>query len=590
MDRMERSSRLGLLHEVKDFCHEQSIVRQDEDDFSIINEYLAGTADTTDIQRIADWACRAIQRALNVAMIGVFVWEQGRFLRILTNPAARASFEQQTDQKYIAYRVLKTGRSAEEPVEQYPDGRTRGLLQAMGLKRVISIPVGSHGNVIAALSLALPENRSLNERERTFCRTICGHLSAQLKNALLYCRLEKELADRKRLESDLDIIFTESIDFISILNAEGYFRRINPTFARRLGFTEQELLSRPVTAFLHPDDREGGACALDEVIHKGIIHGCRLRYQCKTGETLYLEMNARYVPLSRKIIAIARDVTRQRCMEEEKIALEKSMELEKLKTEFFSNLSHEFKTPLNIILSSVQLLQMKIERTGTEQDQDYLRLGQYIQQNAYKLLRLTTNLLDSTKLESGYMSLFPEQGDIIDGVQAIVQSAEPYAAAKKIRLRFAAHLRHSPLLLFDSEKVDRILLNLLSNAIKHTPSGGVIQVGMEDTADYIVVSVSDDGPGIAPELLPGVFGKFRMPDTGLIRNGEGSGLGLSIAKALVEMHGGEIGVSSALGEGCVFRFTLSRHLEPSGSERVYSRLVDGARQSRVYQEMADINT
>ena len=146
------------------------------------------------------------------------------------------------------------------------------------------------------------------------------------------------------------------------------------------------------------------------------------------------------------------------------------------------------------------------------------------------------------------------------------------------------------MLLFDSEKVDRILLNLLSNAIKHTPSGGVIQVGMEDTADYIVVSVSDDGPGIAPELLPGVFGKFRMPDTGLIRNGEGSGLGLSIAKALVEMHGGEIGVSSALGEGCVFRFTLSRHLEPSGSERVHSRLVDGARQSRVYLEMADINT
>ena len=214
------------------------------------------------------------------------------------------------------------------------------------------------------------------------------------------------------------------------------------------------------------------------------------------------------------------------------------MELERLKTEFFSNLSHEFKTPLNIILSSVQLLQMKIERAGDEKDQEYLKLGRYIQQNAYKLLRLTTNMLDSTKLESGYMPIFPERGDIVECIQTIVQSVEPYAAAKKIRLHFSANLRYSPLFLFDPEKVDRILLNLLSNAVKYTPAGGMIRVSAEDTADHVAVSVSDNGPGIAAELLPEIFEKFRVSESGLIRNDEGSGLGLSIAKALVEMHDG----------------------------------------------------
>ncbi len=426
--------------------------------------------------------------------------------------------------------------------------------------------------------------------ESAFCRTICGHLSAQLKNALLYRQLEKELTDRKRLESDLDIIFTESIDFISVINVEGYFRRINPLFAEKLGFTEQELLSHPVYDFLHPDDRSDGIRALEEVIRKGTIRGCRLRYRCKTGGTLYLEMNARYVPFSRKIIAIARDITQQRRIEEEKIALEKSMELERLKTEFFSNLSHEFKTPLNIILSSVQLLQMKIERAGDEKDQEYIKLGRYIQQNAYKLLRLTTNMLDSTKLESGYMPIFPERGDIVECIQTIVQSVEPYAAAKKIRLHFSANLRYSPLFLFDPEKVDRILLNLLSNAVKYTPAGGMIRVSAEDTADHVAVSVSDNGPGIAAELLPEIFEKFRVSESGLIRNDEGSGLGLSIAKALVEMHDGEIGVSSPPGEGCTFRFTLSRHLKSTGSEPLHSWMGDGARQSRVYLEMADLNT
>lgn len=581
---------VGLLHEVTDICREQSIARQEQDEFSAINEYLAGTVNTTDIQTIADRACHTVQQALKASMIGVFVWEQGRFLRVLTNPKVGAVMEQQNDRQYFAYRVLKTGQRMEEPVEKYPDEKVRELMQGLGLKRIISIPVSSHGNIIAALSLALSEDRSLNERESAFCRTICGHLSAQLKNALLYRQLEKELTDRKRLESDLDIIFTESIDFISVINVEGYFRRINPLFAEKLGFTEQELLSHPVYDFLHPDDRSDGIRALEEVIRKGTIRGCRLRYRCKTGGTLYLEMNARYVPFSRKIIAIARDITQQRRIEEEKIALEKSMELERLKTEFFSNLSHEFKTPLNIILSSVQLLQMKIERAGDEKDQEYLKLGRYIQQNAYKLLRLTTNMLDSTKLESGYMPIFPERGDIVECLQTIVQSVEPYAAAKKIRLHFSANLRYSLFLLFDPEKVDRILLNLLSNAVKYTPAGGMIRVSVEDTADHVAVSVSDNGPGIAAELLPEIFEKFRVSESGLIRNDEGSGLGLSIAKALVEMHDGEIGVSSPPGEGCTFRFTLSRHLKSTDSEPLHSWMGDGARQSRVYLEMADLNT
>lgn len=580
---------VAVLHEITDIRREQSNALQDQQELAAITDYLAETVDTTDVTALVERAKRTIQRVLRVNMIGVFIREQSGILRILTTEEQdRGVFDRQPDSDYIAYQTLRAGRTFIRRVGEYPNPAARHMLESRGVRKLISVPITAHGRTIAAMTLALTEDRDLDDGERSFCRTICGHLAAQLRNAMLYRQLQKELTDRKRLESDLDAIFTESIDFISIIGPDGYFRRINPTFARRLEYSEQELYSRSILDLLHPDDREEGERSLHEVIETGTVRaGCQ-RYICKSGKILYLEMNARYVRSGDKIIAIARDVTIQRRVEEEKAVLQRSMEMEKLRTEFFSNLSHEFKTPIHIILSSVQLLDKKMQWDQVENRGKYGKLCRYIEQNAYRILRLTTNLLDSTRIESGHLPLSLGWGDIVDRVHGIVQSVNPYAASKKIRLRFSAHLYYSPRILFDRDKLERILLNLLSNAIKNTPENGLIVVRVEDTADEVVIQVSDSGQGIPQELLPYIFDKFRTADTGMVRHCEGSGLGLSIVRALVQMHGGDIVALSPSGEGCTFRFTLSRKLTSARAGEAERIPEDSVVGMRVRMEMADV--
>jgi signal transduction histidine kinase len=230
-------------------------------------------------------------------------------------------------------------------------------------------------------------------------------------------------------------------------------------------------------------------------------------------------------------------------------------EYAKLKTQFFATMSHEFKTPLNIILAAVQLIEkqdaidVKVYR---ESQQKYLKM---LKQNSYRLLRLINNLIDINRIEGKHITVKFVNSDIIKVVEDITLSVAEYTNLKDIDLVFDTEIEEK-IMAFDPEKMERIMLNLLSNSIKYTNSGGRIEVNVYDKTDSIMISVKDTGIGIPENMLQKIFDYFTRVDTSLRRKTEGSGIGLSLVKSLVELHGGNISVISEFGKGSEFIIEL----------------------------------
>lgn len=232
--------------------------------------------------------------------------------------------------------------------------------------------------------------------------------------------------------------------------------------------------------------------------------------------------------------------------------LNHTKELEKIRVAFFSNISHELRTPLNVIYSAEQMLDrtlrdMPLESKRDEIDQ-YMRI---MRQNCYRLTRIIANLIDMTKIDAGYLHFDPKSCNIVKIVEDITLSVADYIEAKNIRLTFDTEVEEK-VISCDPDKVERIILNLLSNAIKFTPEGGQVFVNVYDRWGKIILSVRDTGIGIPAPMRDQIFERFVQVDKTSTRAREGSGIGLSLVKSLVEMHDGRIYVKSEVGEGSEF--------------------------------------
>lgn len=372
------------------------------------------------------------------------------------------------------------------------------------------------------------------------------------------------------------------------MDENGYFKRINPVFAKKLGFGKKYLATTPVYDIACPEDRERTRKAVMDTVKNGYVRGFRNSLVCSDGSLLSVEWNAKYVPLRGYTIVISRDITKQLEYEKINYELTKSVEIEQLKIEFFANLSHEFKTPLNIILSSLQMVELQCSAKNVPQTAKYIH---YIEQNSMRLLRLANNLIDCSKMDSDFMGTLLQEGNIVQAVKSITQSCAAYAAAKQLTITFETGLAQR-VLYFDHNLLDRIMLNLLSNSIKHTASGGSIYVTLSEDDNFIKVDVRDNGAGIPPEMLPVIFDRFRVVANSFRRNGDGSGLGLAIVKALVELHHGTVSVHSKEGSGSAFAFTIAKNLAPdpaqplSGGQGALFLYDEDVRKNHVCMEMS----
>jgi len=261
--------------------------------------------------------------------------------------------------------------------------------------------------------------------------------------------------------------------------------------------------------------------------------------------------------LSQEQIVVMYDDISER-MEYQKIISENerlicdALELEKLRTEFFANISHELRTPLNIILGTMQLNSMMIEDKKKLIDRKKIMHNINIQkQNCFRLLRLINNIIDSTKLNSSNLELNMANCNIVNLVEEISQSVAEYIHNNNLTLIFDTDVEEK-IVACDLDKIERIMLNLLSNSIKFTDPGGSIFVNIIDGQEYITITVEDTGIGIPKNNLNIIFDRFRQVDKSFTRKNEGSGIGLSLVKSLVEMQGGTISVDSEYGVGTKF--------------------------------------
>jgi len=262
---------------------------------------------------------------------------------------------------------------------------------------------------------------------------------------------------------------------------------------------------------------------------------------------------------------------------------------ETLKTEFFSNLSHELRTPLNVILSTLQLLDIYTGGNNLHKKEGrFKKYTNIMKQNCYRLLRLVNNMIDITKLDAGFFELELQNCNIVNVVENITLSVSEYIKNNSIELIFDTDIEEC-IIACDPDKIERIMLNLLSNSIKFTKQGGSMIVNIYDKKEKIIISIKDTGIGIPTDKLDIIFDRFRQVDKSLTRNQEGSGIGLSIVKSLIELHGGKISVLSEYGKGTEFIIELPVILLPEETS-ICSVVEDELQEriDRIHIEFSDI--
>ncbi|MDF2672270.1 MAG: domain S-box protein [Clostridiales bacterium] len=333
----------------------------------------------------------------------------------------------------------------------------------------------------------------------------------------------------------------------------------------------EEVVGKDITDFitLYPSNKSGIQEYENELRQKGYIPFREDCYIKKiNGEILLRETAVKLIPNGEEpvYLVISRDISERKQTEELKKRMEKNtkelfevVEYDKMRTEFFSNISHEFRTPLNVMLSALQLSSIVIKDSPASECRD--KIGNYMKlmkQNCYRLVRLVNNLIDISKIDTGYFNISPEECNIVSTIEDITLSVKEFIENKGITLTFDTDSEEI-IMMYDSDIIKRIMLNLLSNALKFTNSPGYITVNVWNKENKIFISVKDTGIGVpkGKEIL--IFDRFQKVDKSLSRDHEGSGIGLSLVKSLVEMHGGSIRLNSSYCEGSEFIMELPKN-------------------------------
>ena len=409
---------------------------------------------------------------------------------------------------------------------------------------------------IGMLNLSYSNGNCPKFNSDEYMKEICSNIAMIIKNVRLSNQVFMENKMRKDTEKELEQYLNVSVDLVSIVGIDGYLKRLSPNWHNVLGWSESELLSMPMEKIVHPEEvKEFRKLNKVQLIGAdGKIDRRTIRFKHKKGHDVYLEWSSMYIDNRQLYVTAARDITGELEIEKEKIRLEEAVQLEIVKNEFFSNISHEFRTPINILIGTMQLINKNIDQNNI----DILSLKKYtnyIKQNSYRLLRLVNNLIDITKMDIGVYKIRASNQNIINIIEDITLSVADYTKNNKINLIFDTNVEEL-ITSCDPDKIERIMLNLLSNAIKYTPEDGNIQVDINVSENDIIVSVKDSGVGIPSDKLDLIFDRFGQVDESLNRKCEGSGIGLSIVKNLVEMHGGNVYVKSVINEGTQFVFTI----------------------------------
>lgn len=415
-------------------------------------------------------------------------------------------------------------------------------------------PMIVRNELIGTFSMSYSKEDAPKYNQDTLFEEIAYKIAMLIKNYRLSQELKLENQKRKESEEELSLYLDVSVDLKATLNIHGCIIKANDSWEKVLGWSKAEIKAMHYSDLIHPDDISILEYLYDSNYISEEIKYLTIRLLCKDNTYKWIELSLKYVKDKNVFMSTGIDVTSRKEVEVEKKKLEEAIHLESIRNEFFGNISHEFKTPLNIILGIVQLIDKNIELDNITKE-NLIRHVDIMKQNSYRLLRLVNNLIDISRIDIGYYNLQPSNYNIVKVIEDITLSIAEYVKHKKINLIFNTDVEEITLAC-DPDKIERVMLNLLSNAIKYTDDNGDIYVSLNKVNEDVVVSVKDSGVGIPNDKLELIFDRFGQANDILSRRCEGSGIGLSIVKSIVEMHGGKIEVFSEIGKGSEFVFNI----------------------------------
>ncbi|MGG5461879.1 PAS domain-containing sensor histidine kinase [Clostridium sp. B9] len=348
---------------------------------------------------------------------------------------------------------------------------------------------------------------------------------------------------------------TENIkDLIFTIDVNGNITYANKAVTEVLGYPREELIGQVYYDFLLIESNlkviDSKQFNKDKVLTVDKIRG-------KNGLVELESISSRIKDNQNNTLGwvrVARNVEDVREIEVLKNKFEEIKQYDKIKNEFFANLSHELRTPINIIYSCIQLLNNN-KKNEEGFSSFYTKYEKTLKQNCFRMLRLVNNLIDITKIDSGFIKMGFVNYDIIKLTEDITMSVIPYVESKNINIVFDTDCEELEIKC-DPDKIERIILNLLSNAIKFTESGGEISVNILTDDNWVDIRVKDTGIGVPSHMKEFIFERFIQNDKSLNRNKEGSGIGLSLVKSLVELHDGKVFLRESSETGSEFSILL----------------------------------
>ncbi|NLX62163.1 MAG: PAS domain-containing protein [Tissierellia bacterium] len=415
-------------------------------------------------------------------------------------------------------------------------------------------------------------------------------------------KLKRETEHRQEMEKAnfrkkqiLNGVLESTIDGILVVDNEKRLIHVNSPFVKMMDIPDEIVSSRDTKEIINyitnnSIDPEDFKLYLKEALNTKRAYTYYLRHK---NNKIYEVTTLPYIDSGKKAGAVIhfRDITDRKMIEDlktniqiRKELLKEAKELDEMKSNFLTTIAHEIRTPLNIILGVIQLLNYE-----EDNEKEYYKLPKdsvkALEKNIYRLIKLADNIMDITKIDTGYMYLNLRNQDIISIIRKTTYAVAEYIKNTDISIDFQTDMEER-VMACDGEKIERVLLNLLSNAVKFIKSNGHILVSVKNKKDSIIIKVKDNGIGIPNHMIDKVFEKLNQVDTSLRRINEGTGIGLSIVKSIIEMHGGSISVKSQVNKGSEFIIELPAYITKEKNRKVYVDTYMGI--DRVNIEFSDI--
>jgi PAS domain S-box-containing protein len=438
------------------------------------------------------------------------------------------------------------------------DPRFREIMKEDCLKSDIVVPLIAKDSLIGTVNIGSDECNHFSEFDLDLMVRFSKLTSLAIEHSQLLREVE-ELGERYRL------LMKNAIDVIVLVNSSGEIVECNQALHEVSGYSQDEIIGRDFYFLTTPDRRDEAKKMFYSILTGECMKIPELPYLKKNGKIVYMELSASVLKIKDHpyMLVIAHDVSERKLLQERitiqnrelKEINKKLRELDDLKSEFLGRISHELRTPLSIIMAYTgTLLEDKEQSIDAATRTEFLQI---IDSQSNKLLGLITDLLDLSKVEISQTMLHMSEGSVNEVVKISMQIAEPFARQSHVEIRSDLD-SGLPTLNFDPLRIRQVCVHLISNAVKFSAEGECVIVTSRHTADNVIVSVRDNGPGIDEKDIARVFENFTQIDGGTTRTKDGMGIGLRLVKHYVELHGGKVWVESRKGAGSIFFFSLPK--------------------------------